>query len=90
MDTDEEDAPGINELAAFIVASVKNAVSDVVFDANDAVARAGRAGRLDVDGLVDEGALLRIAKEQIQDALVPIAQAVVDRAREDLNRGLNA
>jgi hypothetical protein len=81
-----EDPPGVNELAAFIVSSVKEEIADTVSDVNDAVGE----GRFDADRLIDEAVLLRAAKEQIAAALLPITKAVVDRAREDLNRGLNA
>jgi hypothetical protein len=81
-----EDPPGVNELAAFIVSSVKEEIADTVSDVNDAVGE----GRFDADRLIDEAVLLRAAKEQIEAALLPITQAVVDRAREDLTRGLNA
>jgi hypothetical protein len=79
MNEAAESLPGANELAAFIVSSVKNEVIE------------GPIGeRFDVEPLIDEAVLLEIAKDEIDKAVLPITQAVVARVQEDLTRRLNA
>jgi hypothetical protein len=74
-----KDLPGVDQLAASIVSSVRDAVVD------------GPIGeRFDVEGLDNEAALFQIAREEIEKALPPILEAVARRVREDLTRGLNA
>jgi hypothetical protein len=74
-----EDPPGVDELAAFIVSSVKNEIVELLSGAG-----------FEAEGLIDEATLLRIAKDEIKKAFAPTAQAVIDRAREDITSGLNA
>jgi hypothetical protein len=68
----------VEELAAYIVATVRDAVIDSPI-----------GDRYDVEALIDEDALLRIAREEVERALPAVAEAVVSRVREDLIRGLN-
>lgn len=79
MDGATEDLPGTNELATFIVSSVKNEVMD------------GPIGeRFEVEALIDEALLFQLAKDEIDKAFPTIVRAVVTRVRDDLTRGLNA
>jgi hypothetical protein len=76
---ENEDSAGVNELAAYIVSSMK---ADVI---------EGPIGeRFEVKALIDEAVLLEIAREEIAKALPSICEAVAKRLREDLTRGLNA
>jgi hypothetical protein len=70
--------PGFNDLAAFIVASGTEAAVE------------GFRDLIDVEPLIDEGALMKIAKEELEKGFLMASQAVAARVQHDLTGGLNS